>query len=93
GFQYDRELFDADTVHLLAGHVRDMLQRAARDPDGLCTQLLAPAAPLPAAPGLPEGTVHGCIEEVAQRTPDALALCGTGTWISYRELNGRANRL
>ncbi len=39
------------------------------------------------------GTVPGLFEEQAAGTPDAVAVCCDGAWVSYGELNARANRL
>ncbi|QBF26728.1 amino acid adenylation domain-containing protein [Pseudomonas tructae] len=38
-------------------------------------------------------TLHGLIEAQAERTPDAVAVCGEEGELSYRQLNQQANRL
>ena len=48
------------------------------------------------ATGVDYGTeklIHELFEEQAQRTPDATAVIYGGRWLSYRELNERANQL
>jgi len=41
----------------------------------------------------PNTCVHELIEQQVGKTPDAIAVVGEGTQLSYRELNARANRL
>ncbi|MER5786497.1 amino acid adenylation domain-containing protein, partial [Streptomyces mobaraensis] len=92
-FQYDRDLFDAATVRLLADHVHAVLDQAAADPTLPCAEL--PAPPAPAAPARTAGstTLHALFESRAAKSPDAVALVDGGHRVTYRTLNTRANRL
>jgi amino acid adenylation domain-containing protein len=86
---------------LLGRMYRDVLEAMLADPDG-------PARPrLPAAEfdrvvrqsndtstPMPEALVHGLFEEVAHRSPEAVAVVAAdGSTVTYRELNERANQL
>ena len=42
---------------------------------------------------VPAATVPELVAAQAARAPDAVAVCGGGQWVSYRELLGRAGRL
>src|SRR5581483_7876397 len=42
---------------------------------------------------VPSGLVPDLFEGQAVRSPDAVAVSCDGSWVSYGELNGRANRL
>ena len=101
-FEYSTDLFDAETMAQMAGHLDTLLLAAVREPDRPVTtlpmlteeerrQILiernATAAPLP------ETRVHALVEEQAARTPDALAIAARDATLTYAELNGRANRL
>ncbi|WP_406729897.1 amino acid adenylation domain-containing protein [Streptomyces sp. GD-15H] len=100
--EYRTDLFDRATVEELAARLQRVFEAVAADPgirvgdiDVLAPQerrrllvewndTLAP---------LPEATVSALFQDQASASPDALALvCGNGSF-SYRELNGRANRL
>jgi amino acid adenylation domain-containing protein len=102
-FEYNTDLFDADTVARMEGHLLTLLEGAADDPD----------RPLGALPLLtaaerrrilyewndtradfPRGRcIHHLVEAQAARTPDAPAVAFGGRELTYREVNGRANRL
>ncbi|WP_307826554.1 amino acid adenylation domain-containing protein [Streptomyces pactum] len=102
-FEYDRDLFDRDTIDRLAGHFRRVAELVAADPaarvDGLPLLDEAGRAAVLAAGRGPErewpeaGWVHECVAERARLAPDAPAVRFEGTTVTYRELNARANRL
>ncbi|MFE3048388.1 amino acid adenylation domain-containing protein [Streptomyces albidoflavus] len=101
--EYDTDLFDADTVDRLAGHLCVLLDGAVADP----------ARPVAALPLLTEGErrrlavewnatelpsrddalVHERLAAQAARTPDAVALIADDATLTHRELDERANRL
>ncbi|MET9324578.1 amino acid adenylation domain-containing protein, partial [Streptomyces sp. NPDC003038] len=85
---YDPELFDADTIERMAGHLGALLDGMAADPGQAVS-----AVPM-LAPGefervvrewnetggvrVPEGTVHGLVAERAAVMPDAVAVSFAG---------------
>ena len=96
------DLFDEATAQAITDRFARMLAAAAADPrirphqagildPGERAQILHTwndtAAPVPAR------TLPELIEARAARIPDAVAVCCEGRWLSYGELNGRANRL
>ncbi|THC44760.1 non-ribosomal peptide synthetase [Streptomyces sp. A1499] len=101
-FEYDRDLFDEETVVRLAGHFRHLVEQIVARPD-------APVHDLDLMDGperrrlleelndtgrqWPDGLVHECVERQARRTPDAEAVRCAGASLTYAELNERANRL
>ncbi|MCP4655024.1 MAG: AMP-binding protein, partial [bacterium] len=105
--EYDPELFDAVTIRRLAGHFRTLLAGIADDPERRLSQLWpAPAAEeqlllrewndtavAAAASEYPRQTLSRLFEAQVERTPEAVAVALGDEWLSYRELNLRANRL
>ncbi|HLM55240.1 MAG TPA: amino acid adenylation domain-containing protein [Pyrinomonadaceae bacterium] len=100
---YNGALFERETVGRLIKHLTTLLEGIAADPDRrigdlpLLTpqereQLLSLHNDTRRDPP-PARTIHQLIEAQAERTPDAAALEFGGEVLSYRELNGRADRL
>ena len=98
---YAADLFDADTVERLAGHLVTVLRHAAAEPDRPVhtLPLLDPAerdrvlrdahgAQLP----VPEAT-WPLIERWVRETPDAVAVSGVDGELTYRQLHDRAAQL
>jgi non-ribosomal peptide synthetase-like protein len=102
GLRYRRDAIDADCAARIAGYYLTALSQIASDPDAAHgRQSLLSAAELDfqleglAGPRreLPDCRFHELFEQRVRAHPDAIAgLCGTKRW-TYRELNGRANRL
>ncbi|WP_199896765.1 non-ribosomal peptide synthetase, partial [Streptomyces niger] len=101
--EYSTELFDADTIARMTGHLGVLLAGAVADPD-------RPVAGLPLltederhelavewnATGLPAGDpalLHERLTAQAARTPDAVALVAEDATLTHRELDERANQL
>ncbi|WP_238009491.1 amino acid adenylation domain-containing protein [Dactylosporangium sp. AC04546] len=98
--EYDATLFDAGTVHTLAGRLVRVLRAIAERPDTPLSALdiLDPAERErlihgwndTAAP-VPPVTVPGLFAEQATRTPDALAVVDGERRLTYAELDRRAD--
>ncbi len=101
--EYSTDLFDADTIVRLLGHLRTLLESVATNLDQrvaalpLLTnaerdQLLMGGcqAEVPAVHG---PCLHRLFEAQVSRTPDAIAVTFEGRHLTYRELNQRANQL
>ena len=101
--EYNRDLFDARTIERMAAHYRNLLADAiARpdagiqdldmlDPEERCRVLVEWNAT--AAGYAREASLVSLFEAQAGRAAQAPALRGDGAWLSYGELNRRANRL
>ncbi|MGH3672604.1 MAG: condensation domain-containing protein, partial [Pseudonocardiaceae bacterium] len=100
--EYATDLFDAATMHRMAGHYQVLLESLSADPD---TRVFR--APVltddeheqlqrwnDTYTTIPEQlTVAGLVERWVQATPDAVAVvCGEQS-LTYRELDARANQL
>jgi amino acid adenylation domain-containing protein len=100
-FEYSTDLFTAETIGRMAGHLRALAEAAVADPDarigememlseGERRQILVDwnqrATDFP--PPVP-----GLIAEQARRTPDAPAVLFGDERLTYAELDARANRL
>ncbi|MFB9688718.1 amino acid adenylation domain-containing protein [Amycolatopsis plumensis] len=99
--EYRTDLFDADTIRRLAENLLVLLESIAGDPGRRLSRLPFPApaqrrAVLAAGrspvdgPGL---TVLDVFADRVRERPDAPAVSCAGTALTYRELDGRANRL
>jgi amino acid adenylation domain-containing protein len=100
--EYGTALFAADTMKRMLGHFQRLLEAIATEP-----QLRLSELPLLRATERQqllvdwnqterryprEQCVHELMTAQAERTPVAIALEAKGQWLSYRELNGRANQ-
>ncbi len=100
---YATALFEPDTVRRMTGHFVRLLQQAVEDETLPLSRLdllddaeraLALGAPRAARPAHPVSrTVHEVFEARVARTPDAVAVVADGVWLSYAQVNARANRL
>jgi amino acid adenylation domain-containing protein/non-ribosomal peptide synthase protein (TIGR01720 family) len=101
-FFYDRARFSPAVVTRLGEHLQTLLEAIAADPsrpvasyeilpDAERQQLLYALNATDAA--YPVNSVHAQFEAQAARTPDAIALRFDGGYLTYAELNARANRL
>ena len=101
-FEYNRDLFEAETVARMLSHLEVLLEGIAQDPDRPVSEL-----PMLTREELhrvvvewndtgndePAQLLHGPFEDAARGTPDALALEGGDRRLTYGQLNQRANRL
>ncbi|HVR95239.1 MAG TPA: amino acid adenylation domain-containing protein, partial [Thermoanaerobaculia bacterium] len=102
-FVFNADLLDPLTVDRMAGHFRSLLEGIVAEPEQRISDLPLLAEEEthqilrewnPALLGTPgAGGVHELFEAQVERTPDAVAAVFAGRWLSYRELNGRANQL
>jgi amino acid adenylation domain-containing protein/non-ribosomal peptide synthase protein (TIGR01720 family) len=100
-WEYNTDVFDAETIHRLAERWESVLAQAVAAPEVRVddVELLTPAdhrdltAWNDTAAELPETTIHELVSRQAARTPDAPAVTLAGATLSYAELDERANRL
>ncbi|HEU4403667.1 MAG TPA: amino acid adenylation domain-containing protein, partial [Polyangiaceae bacterium] len=100
-WEYDRALFDAETVERLAAHYGRLLAGALADPDRALGDLPLVTDEerrllLEAGAGGPRaawGPLAEALTEQAGRTPDAVALAFGGREISFAELDARSNQI
>jgi amino acid adenylation domain-containing protein len=100
---YNAGLFDGSTIARLAGHLRNLLEAVAADPEAplseldmlgaserhrLVSELNDTETPFPAT-----RCVHDLFESRVEQTPAAVALVAGEVELTYEELDARANRL
>ncbi len=100
---YNTDLFDAQAIGRMAGHLEQLLWAITSDPEQKIMELslLAEAERRQLLAefndtrrDLPlDKCVHQLFEEQAERTPDAVAAVYGVQSLTYRELNARANQL
>jgi amino acid adenylation domain-containing protein len=99
---YAADLYERSTVERLLGHVKRVLESVMGDGEqkveeiGLLSEV-EQAEVLERGRGreeeLGKGMAHELFEEQVRRTPEAVAVEYEGDWLSYGELNRRANQL
>lgn len=102
-WEYNSDLFEADTIARMVGHFQTLLSAIVSHPQQTVGQfpLLSEAerhqllvewnqtqAEYPQ-----DKCIHHLFEEQVERTPDAVAVVCEGQDLTYRELNSRANKL
>jgi amino acid adenylation domain-containing protein len=102
-FEYSTELFEAQTIHRMAGHLQRLLQHVTTKPESCITELsLLSEAEHHEIIELWNTTQavyprHSCIHELFEqqtaKSPDATAVIYANQQLNYRELNQRANQL
>jgi amino acid adenylation domain-containing protein len=100
---YSTDLFAAATVERLVGHFLTLLEGVVADADQRLSALPLLTEPerrqllvewnQTDAPPLSDTCLHALVEAQVERAPDATALAFEGGWLTYRELDERANRL
>ncbi len=102
-FEYKTDLFDEPTIRRMADNLEELLKSALADPDrqvsslSILTEAERYKLLVECNAGHADYADHACIhkmfERQVERTPDEGAVEFEGTRLTYRELNGRANRL
>jgi len=102
GCKYATDLFDAETVDRLLGHLEVVIGGMVEAPSRRLTELpLMPEAERhqvlhawnPHVDAPRDGTLVERFEAQVDRTPDAIAVTFESRHLTYRELDSRANRL
>ncbi|TCP54489.1 amino acid adenylation domain-containing protein [Tumebacillus sp. BK434] len=101
-FEYNTDLFDAETIERMGTHYCNLLAAVLHSPDTRIDELVFLSA-AERRDVLAEGyrelaydrdaTMHGLFERQAALTPDAPAVVDGERSLTYRELNEAANRL
>ena len=100
--EYNTDLFEAETIRRLGGHLQRLLAAFVADPDQHVSRL-----PLlgedewrqigtewnATHAAIPDRITPGLVETEAARAPEAVAACFEEGRLTYRELNARANGL
>ncbi|HEX5705948.1 MAG TPA: aminotransferase class III-fold pyridoxal phosphate-dependent enzyme, partial [Pyrinomonadaceae bacterium] len=102
-WEYNTDLFDAQTVERWQGHFRVLLESIAADPQQSVMHLPLLRTTEQTAPPrrwdervkvrASAATIHELFDRQAARTPDAIALLSGDEQITYAELLARSNRL
>uniref|UniRef100_A0ACD5GVY6 Non-ribosomal peptide synthetase n=1 Tax=Desertifilum tharense IPPAS B-1220 TaxID=1781255 RepID=A0ACD5GVY6_9CYAN len=101
-FEYNTDLFEADTIARMVGHFQTLLTGILANPQQPLSQfpLLTPGEQQQilvewnqTQTPYPEESFHQLFEAQVERTPDAIAVAFQNQHLTYRELNQRANQL
>ncbi|MVO98369.1 non-ribosomal peptide synthase/polyketide synthase [Paenibacillus lutrae] len=102
-FSYNSQAFDSESIVQIQGHLKQLLEQVAVNPDIRISELDAVTAREreqilrvwgdTTSEYAHEQTIHGLLEAQVLQTPDQPALFFEGEQFSYHELNERANRL
>lgn len=101
-FEYNKALYDEETVECLAGWYIKLLESAAADPDMPIERLSMLAVSerqfmlelgTPAAPEIPGMSIKEWFEQQAARSGNNTAITYEGQSLTYEELNAQANQL
>ncbi|MGB7891209.1 MAG: amino acid adenylation domain-containing protein, partial [Microcoleus sp.] len=101
--EYSEDLFDASTARRIAGHFLTLLESIAANPEQRISNLPILTKPEQqqllfewnnTKSELPKNQcVHGLFEAQTERMPDAIAVVFENEYLTYRELNKKANNL
>lgn len=101
--EYSADLFEAEMIGRMADHFQMLLQGIVADPEQHVSKLpiltdkerhqLLVEWNNTRTESTSEYTVHRLFETQVERTPDAVAVGFEEEFLTYRELNGRANQL
>ena len=100
--EYNSDLFDAETIQRMAGHLEVLLTSIVSDPAQRISQLSLLSETEQrqlknwnntARPYDSELCLHELIASQAERTPENIALVSDGSCLSYRELDDCTNQL
>ena len=101
-FEYNANLFDAETIARMAENFQTLVEAIATNPDECVGQLpLLTAAEQhelliewnQTQTNYPHQCIHQLFEEQVEKTPNAVAVGFKNQQLTYRELNTRANQL
>ncbi|MEH2072599.1 MAG: amino acid adenylation domain-containing protein [Nostoc sp.] len=101
--EYNTDLFNADTITRMLGHLQTLLESIVSDPQQ-CISDLQLLTPFQVQQLLVEWNdtktdypqdkcIHQLFEEQVEKTPNAVAVVFESEQLTYRELNNRANQL
>ena len=102
-FEYSTDLFEAATIARMAGHLQTLLEGIVADPEQRLSRLPLLTADerhrllvewnTTTAPYPDDQCLHSVFEAQVTRTPDAVAVVCGDEYLTYRELNRRANQV
>ncbi|MCC5610103.1 amino acid adenylation domain-containing protein [Nostoc sp. CHAB 5834] len=100
-FEYSTDLFVASTIARMAGHLQKLLTEVVANPDqkisDICLLTTAELQMLhqwnQTQADIPKECIHQLFEAQVELTPDAIAIEFEGQYLTYQELNQRANQL
>jgi amino acid adenylation domain-containing protein len=100
-FLYNTDIFDASTIRRMAGHWMTLLEGILKDPGAKLADLpllteeetQSVARWNDTLRPVPHATITEIFEDRVAQNPRAVAVECNGEWLTYRELNQKANRL